>query len=253
MAKLGINYENVINVSKECNLSIQDVLKSLRLQGFETLDVMYDRFLQDKSLLSTIIVSGFEIASVFYVGDLKVSNNYSTELQIIDFCSSNNIKDVMLLTKPIANGDDEEKCIFNIKQNLRHIVKYSKQFNVRVSIENFGDNLSFYSSPKKVLDILKGVKDLYLVFDGGNFYKSQESVIEGINLLKPYVSRVHLKDFDQNYNPITLNDGNCEIEKTIVEFTNSVSSFTIEYPFDCLTVDEIVKNSALYFLTRGDL
>ena len=71
---------------------------------------------------------------------------------------------------------------------------------------------------------------------------------------KPKVTGLYgLKDFDQNYNPITLNDGNCEIEKTIVEFTNSVSSFTIEYPFDCLTVDEIVKNSALYFLTRGDL
>ncbi len=253
MKKLGINYENVINISKECNLSIKETLKELKLQGYNTLDVLYNRFLEDKSLISTILVSGFEIASVFYVGNLKIANNYSTEIEIIDFCASNNVKDIMLLTKPLSCDDDSEKCLFNVKQNLRRIVKYSNQYGVRISIENFGDAFSFYNSPKKVLDVLKSVKDLYLVFDGGNFYKSNEDVLEGINLLKPYVSRVHLKDYDQNFKPTAIGYGNCFIDKTIIEFNESVTSFTVEYPFDDLTVSEIVKNSALYFLTREDI
>lgn len=195
MKKLAINYENVLTIKNDLNRTLNETFKLLKNVGISSLDVRYDRFFENKSLYSEILIAGMSVSSVFYVGDLGISENYAKEMEIVDFCAEHKIPYVMLLTKPKYDKvEDKDKYLSNIKQNLRRIVNYANIYNIKVGIENFGVSNSVFSSLENVKNILNSVRGLYIVFDSGNFFLAGENPYECYKALEDRISKVHLKD-----------------------------------------------------------
>ena len=135
MKKLAINYENVISVQKDLNQTLNQTFKYLKNAGISALEVRYDRFFENPNLYSEILIAGMTVASVFYMGDLGVSDNYAKELEVIDFCAEHKIGNIMLLTQPKISPElDLDKYYFNLKQNLRRIVNYASIYGVKIGI-----------------------------------------------------------------------------------------------------------------------
>lgn len=268
MYKLGINYEHVLMAAKERNVSVLETLKKLKMYGITTLDVRVDRLLDDGEDRKSILCSGLNVDCVFYKGDFGHLYNIGNDISIVDFCVNNKINQIMLLTEEIKPEDDEALYYSQLKQNLRRVVKYASNFGVKVAIENFGKECSLFSTCDKVIDILKSVKGLGLVFDSGNFVLAGENPVECLNALMPYIHRVHLKDRTytetigspmqtsidgKNTYTTTLGVGDSMIKEIITETKKNYAEmdFVIEFDFAKPNIIDNIIDSATFYFTEN--
>lgn len=254
MNKLGINFENVLSIQGELNITVLETLKKLKLMGVSSLDVKFERLTGENSYMKEIITSGIGIGSVFSFCALYEKDNLQKALSMIDLCAEYKIKEIMLLTDILQGGYSSDQ-IFNLKQNLRRIVKYAENFGVTIGVENVGNHDYPIKTIEQTLDILKSVKGLHLIFDGGNYYMMGEDVVEASKLLAPYVQRYHLKDcvlFDNEYKTVAVGDGNSsckQVFEILKEFYPNVP-LVIEFPFKDTGIYNAVEKSCTYVLTE---
>lgn len=187
----GINYENVLNASREKGISVPETLEKLKLCGYAYLDIKYERLIESPALYSVVLSSGMKIRSLFTSDGFLLKNNYGKELGLLEYAKDKKIPNVMLLYDDCADGDEKTQ-LFYLKQNLRHVVNYGAILNVSVSVENFGKG--YFSTVESLKNILSSVKGLGLTFDCGNFILADVDPLAAYDELKEYVSRIHLKD-----------------------------------------------------------
>ena len=254
MTKLGINFENVLSIKDELNLNLLQALNKLKSVGYSSLDVKYERLTGENSYMKEILISGMSIGSVFSFCPLHEKDNLQKALSMVDLCAEYKIKEIMLITEILEGGYSSEQ-IFNLKQNLRRIVKYAENFGVSIGIENVGNPYYPLKTAEQTLEVLKSVKGLHLIFDGGNYYMVGEDVVGASKLLAPYVQRYHLKDYIPNgngFNAVAIGEGNCsclQAFEVLKEFYESVP-LVVEFPFKDTKIYDAVEKSALYVLTE---
>ena len=267
MYNIGLNYEHVPVSANETGLTILETLKKFKMYGVTTLDVHVDRLLSGDDTFKNILLSGLNVGSVFFKGDFGHDENIGYALSVVDYCAENNVNQIMLLTNELLDGEDEVKYLTLLKKNLRRIVKYANNFNVKVGIENFGKELSPFSTLTKVKDILKSVKGLGLIYDSGNFLLAGENPLNCLQELLPYVQRVHLKDrtykeIDGSPMQVSIDgkntyttyfgNGDCDLKSIINLSKNSFESvdFIMEFDFTKLNITNDVINSATFCFTE---
>ena len=269
MYKLGLNFEHIKVASKENNVSVFEVLKKIKMYGVSSLDVNVCDVMDNTNYRADVLRSGLSIDCVFYKGDYGYSDNIGYELSMIDFCAEHNIKNIMLLTEFIKSGDNELEYNTLLKKNLRRIVKYASNFNIKVGIENFGKEFSPFSTIDKCLDVLKSVKGLGLIYDSGNFLLAGENPIDAVKTLMPYIQRVHIKD--RTYTEVegspmqisidgkktyttTLGQGDCFIKEVVNLVKDSYEriDFVMEFDFTKLNITNNILDSATYYSTEID-
>lgn len=266
MNKLGINFENVLSIKEELNLNVLDTLSKLKNIGISSLDVKYERLIGESSYVKDILVSGMNIGSIFTFCPLYQQNNVQKALEMVDFATEYKIKEIMFIADIVQGGYSEEQRA-NLKQNLRRIVKYAEPFGVSIGIENVGNPNSPIRNVEETLDILKSVKGLKLIFDGGNYLLYDVSPKLAVQSVAPYVQRLHLKD--RAYREIegyyiektasnkpscivALGEGDSDVKETfevIKNYYNGVP-LVLEFPFLESNIYQKVEKSAYYVLTE---
>lgn len=260
---LSINYEIVKSMMKTENLSKSEVFTKLKLFGYSNFLIKYDDAL-NRSVLSDILSSSLSISSLFYMANLGEKGNYFKVLEIIDFCYYNKIKKIMLLNNQKGENQKYEEFIFNLKQNLRSVVKYANLYGVEISIENFSYQKPF-CSPDELLDILKGVKDLKIVFDTANCYLAGQDVVSAFDKLYPYISNIHLKDVIESamddydvlnvqnkpYNYCPLSSGKAFVDEVFKK--SRELNFKGEYYLEgnnLREMEKVLSESSLYYFSN---
>lgn len=266
MKKLGINFENVLSVKDELNINLLQTLYKLKGVGISSLDVKYERLVGENSYLKEILISGLTIGSVFAFCPLYEQDNIQKAIEIVDFVTEYKIREIMFLPEFKAGGYNETDIV-NLKQNLRRVVKYAEAFGVSVGIENVGSLDYPCNNLENTLDILKSVKGLHLIFDGGNFTLNDVDALKSVYDLAPFVQRYHLKDRvlgeslsdfnelttkgEKSYVPVVGEGGsNClKVYETLKEFFPSVP-LVLEFPFAEKNLFEKIEKSAMYVITE---
>ena len=235
MTKLGINFENVLAISKELDLDVLQTLNKLKSIGISSLDVKYERLTGEKSYLKDILISNMNIGSIFSFCPLHEQNDTQKALSMVDFCAEHNVKEIMIITDFVSGGYSSDQ-LFNLKQNLRRIVKYAEIYGVSIGIENVGNPDYPLKNALGALDVLKSVKGLHLIFDGGNFVMASQNALEAAKILAPYVQRYHLKDYifdGSQFKAVPIGEGlsGCkEAYDVLAEYYNQVP-LVLEFPF----------------------
>ena len=262
MKKLGINFENVLSVKEELNINLLQTLYKLKTVGITSLDVKYERLIGENSYLKEILISGFNIGSLFAFCPFFEQDNIQKAIEIVDFAIEYKIKEIMFLPE-FKKGGYTPEDIFIVKQNLKRVVKYAEAFEISIGIENVGSlDYPFYDE-KTTLDVLKAVKGLHLIFDGGNFILSGEDPLKAVHSLAPYVQRYHLKDRKigetlYDFNEVTttgkpsyvpaVGEGDAEclkVYENIKQFFPAVP-LVLEFPFGEKNLFEKIEKSATY-------
>lgn len=252
--KLSVNFENVLRISTELNLDISKTLLRLKSIGISSLDVDFKRLVGENSYMKEIIISGITIGSVISVCPLHEKDNLQIALSTVDFCAEYKIKEITIVAQPISSKFSELQ-IFNLKQNLRRIVKYAENFGVTIAIKNLNEDNYPIKTANEASDVLKSVKGLRLVFDGGNFITSGQDLIDASNILAPYAQRYTIKDFsclDGELRVVSVGDGNCKCKEVFDIFKEFYPKIplVIEFPLSDNIIYERVENSATYVLTE---
>ena len=266
MKKLGVNFENVLSVMEEFNIDAYNALIKLKNVGITSLDVKYERLIGENSYMKEILMSGLSIESLFSVCPFHEYNNVQKALKMVDFAFENKIKEIMFITeiKPLPYTEEE---ISNLKKNLRRVVKYASVFGILIGIENVGDKNYPLKDINGTLDILKSVKGLKLIFDGGNYLLNEVKPIEVVDSLASYVQRYHIKDrkigdLGSGFNELTTmgnpsyvavtgeGDSDClEVYKTIKKYYEDVP-IVIEFPAPEKNLFNKIEKSAMYVYTE---
>ncbi len=269
MKKLSINFENVLSVMEEFNISVIEALIKLKSVGITSLDVQYERLLDKKVFVKDILMSGLSVESIFSVCPFHEFNNVQKALKMVDFACENKIKEISL-TSEIAPLPYTQKEIDNLKSNLRRVVKYASALGVSVAIKNVGDKNSPCKEEKDTLDILKSVKGLKLIFDSGDFLLNEVKPAEILKSLAPYVQRLYINDrkigdstsdyieFTTKGNPSYVaitgtGDLEClEVYNKIKEYNNSLP-IVLEFPKLEKNIFNKIEKSAMYVYTEMNL
>lgn len=253
MKKLGINFENVLAIKEELNIDVLQTLYKLKSIGITSLDVKYERLVGENSYLKEILISGLTVDSIFSFCPLWEQNNIKKAIEIVDFAVEHKVKEIMFLPMFMPDGYNETQ-MQNLKQNLRRVIKYAEPFEVLIGIENVGIKEYCCNDIESTLDVLKSVKGLHLIFDGGNFLTYGVDPVKAVESLAPYVQRYHLKDvlIDNGVSCQVVGNGDCNCLKVydgIKPFYPSVP-LVIEFPFTEKNIFEKVEKSAMYVHTE---
>lgn len=96
-------------------------------------------------------------------------------------------------------------------QNLPHIEKFAKEYDIRIAIHNHGPEDKLWPSP---LDILKDIKTMDprigCCIDVGHTVRAGTDVVQAIHAVGPRLFNVHMKDltdFQQKDSQVAVGDG----------------------------------------------
>ena len=119
------------------------------------------------------------------------------------------------------------------KQDIEIINKLSKEYKVKVTVEN--DQTSLNGKLETVNKFLWQVKelkgDITFTFDIGNWLFQDEDPLENADLLKSFVTYIHVKDIGIGKDNVLLNDGIIDWKKALDKLPKDVP-IALEYPCD---------------------
>ncbi len=249
MKTLGISYENVINIAKQNNYTISQALSLLKLNGYSAVDVNYNLLSTSDQHFSTIYQNGFTISSVVLNSCLTKELNVIYELNAIDFCLHYNLNNIIIsLQDFIVN----ENSLSILKKNLRRIVKYANNFNVKISVLNSISKDNLYSE-QMLLDLVKSVKGLMLSLDICALFSHNKTPFCSEEAFYKFVNKVYINDvkFDnEGIEYCSLFNGETSVLNNIKNFKklDNTIDFAIFSIFESCEIEKILINSALNFL-----
>lgn len=234
MYTLSVSYNNLIEISKQSSISIDEVFSQIKLYGISSIDIDYDLICNDFNTLSKIKRNNIKIASIISCDNISITENVSKQLEIVDFLVKLDNKSLIFNLNSVEN-------VKTLTKNLRRITNYAKTYDIQVSILN--TNLSY----QDILYILKNVKGLLLTYDISN------SVLNDYNHLEiaKWINKIYLYDVQKNeqtVNKVKLFSGNIEMLNTLKEILNErkVSKFTLNYE-NVENLFNIIEESAIEF------
>ncbi len=134
------------------------------------------------------------------------------------------------------------------KKDTDIINELCQKYSIKLTVEN--DQTELNGKCDRIYKFLSQNKklggEISFTFDVGNWLFQQEDPIKNAEILKDYVTYVHLKNVDINKRNVLLDEGIIEIEK-ILEILPKDLPMALEYP--CASIDEIKEeiNKALKF------
>ena len=134
---------------------------------------------------------------------------------------------------------------FDIK-DIEVINKLSEKYQVKLTVEN--DQTKINGKSEAINKFLVEVKNLKgrvtLTFDIGNWAFQGEDSLKNAQLLKSFVTYIHLKDVDKERNNVLLNEGIIDWKSVLGKLPKALP-IALEYPCDTKEVLQLEINKIL--------
>ena len=116
-------------------------------------------------------------------------------------------------------------------EDIEILNKFSKKYKVKLTVENDQTSLNGKSEfiNKFLVQVKKLGGDITFTFDIGNWVFQEEDPLKNAELLKSFVTYIHLKDMDKERNNVLLNEGVIDWEKVIDKLPKDLP-IALEYP-----------------------
>ena len=116
-------------------------------------------------------------------------------------------------------------------EDIEILNKFSKKYKVKLTVENDQTSLNGKSEfiNKFLVQVKKLGGDITFTFDIGNWVFQEEDPLKNADLLKAFVTYIHLKDMDKERNNVLLNEGVIDWKKVIDKLPKDLP-IALEYP-----------------------
>lgn len=123
-------------------------------------------------------------------------------------------------------------------EDINTIDDLCKKYLIKLTVEN--DQTSENGKVEKICKFLKKNREyggnISFTFDVGNWIFQEEDPIKNSELLKDYVTYVHLKNIDKNRKNVLLDEGVLNLEMILNNLPKNIP-MAIEYP--CTSIEEV--------------
>ena len=206
--QLAVFYNHVVCAAKQKNVSTEEILNQIKKAGITGLEFSIDEIREQESELSLLMKkTGFFVSCIYSRHDFSFSANGAKAFSLIDTAARLGSSKVLIIPgfcsftskKPVFWKDNHPNLLQYFQMNqmakaLTMICNYAANKNITVTLEDFDDKRAPYCTMNGLLWFMKKVPALKYTFDSGNFQYCGEDEINAFQLLKNYISHVHLKD-----------------------------------------------------------
>lgn len=211
--KLSVFYDHILEACEQRNISILEALQIVKDCGISGIEINLTCLLEDEeSIIQNLNKVGMKISCIYefydfgYSADLSYGKEHilaakrtgadkvlvvpgslpEEEAEII-----NHVSDDFVATTKAMNQNTK---VLQMKNVLTELTNFAALHNVTVTLEDFDDSSVPYARANQLLWFMKEIPGLRFTLDTGNFVNSDESVLKGYEILKPYIVHVHCKD-----------------------------------------------------------
>lgn len=219
--KFSLMTYSMMPLLRDGKIKFADVVKFASEEGFEAIDLfMWDlqrpvketKNILDKYNLGVSSITGFvdfaDVKEEVYLESVDKGKYFVDKAVELE---SPYVMIVPAMENSINGIEDRERAVSRIISGLQEVVKYSKNKNVIVTIEDYPNLRIPLCSIDEIERILKAVDGLKLTFDDGNMMLAGDDPVEAYNRLWEYTVNVHLKEWElvEKGSGIECLDGKC--------------------------------------------
>ncbi|NTV79035.1 MAG: TIM barrel protein, partial [Clostridiales bacterium] len=211
--QLAVFYNHVVCAASQNNVSTEEILNQIKKYNITGLEFSIDEIRsQEAELVSLMDKTGFHVSSIYSRHHFSISSNGKEAYSFIDTAARLKAKKVLII-QGFCSFTSKEPVLWNharpnfiqyyqmnqMAKALTMICDYAADKNITVTLEDFDDKRAPYCTMNGLHWFMKKVPGLKYTFDSGNFQYCKEDELAAFQLLKDYISHVHLKD--RSYDP----------------------------------------------------
>ena len=236
---LSVFYHYVLDVAKQCDISVEESLDRVRAMGYEGLafDIV---LLTDRTAQRSLYQSaGLAVTSIYADVDFvhwEPERCHRAANDLLECCAFFGVRTALVLPGVFTDGDDRTAGLRKIYTGLETICRLAQGSDIDVTIENFGIAGSPNGPIAGCRDMLANVEGLKFTFDTGNFACYGEDLFTAYAALKDSIAFVHLKERPRGpdgrimIGSAAIGDGALELDRLIRTLVADgyTGAFTVE-------------------------
>ena len=189
----------------ENDLDIQiDVLKQLgqeyiEFRGADGITVGRYTIEQAKETMARLEEAGIKVSSIGSpIGKIKINEDFEPHFEvykrIVEIAKIMGTKNIRMFSFFIPEGEDADQYEEEVCARLEKFIEYAKEQDVVLLHENEKD--IYGDVAYRCLNLMKKFYGDHFkcVFDFANFVQCKQDTLEAYEMLKPYITYIHVKD-----------------------------------------------------------
>lgn len=196
---LTIFYNHILEAMKQENLSLKEIAKIANKCGIYGLELDYrdlnptgKKF--NKELADELKEAGLPVYGVYVNYDWARHPFDGSFKKIYKELQSIGVKYSLAIPGMVPDGMKKEKAMKRMAKRLAKVVSYAKECGICVLMEDFDYVKSPISTAEGMKYFFDRIPELKCAFDTGNFYYSDENVLDVLPMFIDKVEYVHCKD-----------------------------------------------------------
>lgn len=197
MYRLNIFLEHIYEACGQRNIPVGEMLREAHNMGYTGLECDINRLsdrAQMKELFDDCEMNAASVYAFFDFPHDEPGVSLEKMLTLLETAAYFGAEKVLAVPGFYQPGDDIDKAYRRSSGQLEIMCRRAAEYGIAVTVEDFDDANSPCCGTEGLLRLLKGTEGLRFTFDTGNFAYANEDTEQSYELLKPYISHVHLKD-----------------------------------------------------------
>jgi len=195
--KIAAFYENIIEATKQENITLETCLKRLYDKGLHSVCFSFENLAKDEETILNLLKSiGLKVESVYHFFDYGNKFEKDGYIELIDTAKRVQAENVLIVPGMASTKDEglREQQARNMLEAMKKIVAYGSEKAITVTMEDFDSVEAPYCTIKGLKWFLDEVEGLKCAFDTGNFIVYDEDEFEAYKQIKNKIISLHLKD-----------------------------------------------------------
>lgn len=211
--KLSVFYDHIKEACEQRNISILEALQIAKDSGISGIEINLTCLLEnEETIMKNLNEIGMEISCIYEFYDFGNSSDITYGKEHILAAKRNGADKILVVpgflseeeATIINNVSDDYEVTANMmhdnikttqmRKALTELTEFAASQNVTVTLEDFDNSTAPFARINQLLWFMKEVPELRFTLDTGNFVYSDESVLKGYEILKPYIVHAHCKD-----------------------------------------------------------
>ena len=190
-------------IDKDLDIQI-DVLKQLgqeyiEFRGADGITVGRYTIEQAKETMARLEEAGIKVSSIGSpIGKIKINEDFEPHFEvykrIVEIAKIMGTKNIRMFSFFIPEGEDADQYEEEVCARLEKFIEYAKEQDVVLLHENEKD--IYGDVAYRCLNLMKKFYGDHFkcVFDFANFVQCKQDTLEAYEMLKPYITYIHVKD-----------------------------------------------------------
>lgn len=177
-------------VAQQKGISFEEAAAQVRSIGYTGVDAYVT---MDAQQVKAIKKAGFKMASAIAIIDYFAGEQADLEEQAIKFAKKNKCDKILVVPGFIPDNCTPE-LRKTVSERLAAFTAAAKAKDVLVMVEDYDDQKSPCNGMKNLQKIFSEVPEIGYLFDSGNFLSNGEDMTRPLEVFRPRIAHVHIKD-----------------------------------------------------------